>query len=192
MSRKRRHFFRQSSVDCPCLNFERMSDACPLELMNARSKDEGRRLALVAAWGDAYSFDAHLRFTRLFCGNLCKGRLRQSGIPNDFVQDNQSVSFSAGTVRGLHFQIPPFQQAKLIRVCVEGSLMSSLICGIRPLPTVLTSVSNLVLKAANSFSCQLASLTVSALWFPRPKFFIRSMPCTRLPMTAELIGSIRR
>ena len=35
---------------------------------------------------------------------------------SDFVQDNQSFSVSAGTVRGLHFQIPPFQQAKLVRV----------------------------------------------------------------------------
>jgi dTDP-4-dehydrorhamnose 3,5-epimerase len=40
----------------------------------------------------------------------------ESGICSDFIQDNQSFSASAGTVRGLHFQIPPFQQAKLIRV----------------------------------------------------------------------------
>lgn len=38
------------------------------------------------------------------------------GIAEDFVQDNESVSFRAGTVRGLHFQIPPFAQAKLVRV----------------------------------------------------------------------------
>jgi dTDP-4-dehydrorhamnose 3,5-epimerase len=33
-----------------------------------------------------------------------------------FVQDNQSFSRRAGTIRGLHFQAPPFAQAKLIRV----------------------------------------------------------------------------
>lgn len=39
-----------------------------------------------------------------------------AGIDYDFVQDNQSGSIAAGTIRGLHFQIPPFAQAKLIRV----------------------------------------------------------------------------
>ena len=38
------------------------------------------------------------------------------GIPQEFVQDNQSCSSARGTVRGLHFQIPPFAQAKLVRV----------------------------------------------------------------------------
>jgi dTDP-4-dehydrorhamnose 3,5-epimerase len=38
------------------------------------------------------------------------------GVADEFVQDNQSFSVSAGTVRGLHFQIPPFAQAKLVRV----------------------------------------------------------------------------
>lgn len=38
------------------------------------------------------------------------------GIAIDWVQDNQSFSADTGTVRGLHFQAPPFAQAKLIRV----------------------------------------------------------------------------
>jgi dTDP-4-dehydrorhamnose 3,5-epimerase len=38
------------------------------------------------------------------------------GIACDFVQDNQSVSTHAGTVRGLHFQRHPHAQAKLVRV----------------------------------------------------------------------------
>src|SRR5947209_10114093 len=39
-----------------------------------------------------------------------------AGIPHEFVQDNESLSHAPGTVRGLHFQIPPFAQAKLVRV----------------------------------------------------------------------------
>jgi len=39
-----------------------------------------------------------------------------------FVQDNQSVSVRKGTLRGLHFQKPPFAQGKLIRV-VSGSIL---------------------------------------------------------------------
>jgi dTDP-4-dehydrorhamnose 3,5-epimerase len=34
----------------------------------------------------------------------------------DFVQDNLSMSAAAGTVRGLHFQSPPFAQTKLVTV----------------------------------------------------------------------------
>ncbi len=39
----------------------------------------------------------------------------------DFIQDNESKS-SKGVLRGLHFQKPPFEQAKLVR-CVKGSVM---------------------------------------------------------------------
>jgi dTDP-4-dehydrorhamnose 3,5-epimerase len=41
---------------------------------------------------------------------------RKHGIDFDFVQDNQSLSRLAGTIRGLHFQRPPFAQTKLVRV----------------------------------------------------------------------------
>jgi dTDP-4-dehydrorhamnose 3,5-epimerase len=43
-------------------------------------------------------------------------RLHDLGIPCRFVQDNQSSSRSASTLRGLHFQLPPHAQAKLIMV----------------------------------------------------------------------------
>lgn len=39
-----------------------------------------------------------------------------NGIASDFLQDNESLSVTPGTVRGLHFQAPPFAQAKLVRV----------------------------------------------------------------------------
>jgi len=32
-----------------------------------------------------------------------------------FIQDNQSLSAQVGTVRGLHYQVPPFAQAKLVQ-----------------------------------------------------------------------------
>lgn len=41
--------------------------------------------------------------------------------PVDFVQDNESMS-SYGVMRGLHFQTPPFTQAKLVR-CVRGRVL---------------------------------------------------------------------
>ena len=47
--------------------------------------------------------------------------LAEAGIDIDFVQDNHSLSAEKGTVRGLHFQTPPFAQDKLVRV-VRGSV----------------------------------------------------------------------
>jgi dTDP-4-dehydrorhamnose 3,5-epimerase len=44
-----------------------------------------------------------------------------AGIAAEFVQDNHSLSVEAGTLRGLHFQIPPHAQGKLVRV-VRGSI----------------------------------------------------------------------
>ena len=41
-------------------------------------------------------------------------RLFDMGVTCRFVQDNQSRSVRAGTLRGLHFQSPPFAQAKLV------------------------------------------------------------------------------
>lgn len=43
------------------------------------------------------------------------------GLRYDFVQDNHSLSVAAGTLRGLHFQVPPHAQAKLVR-CGRGRL----------------------------------------------------------------------
>jgi len=43
------------------------------------------------------------------------------GIDRLFVQDNQSLSRERGVIRGMHFQIPPFAQAKLVRV-LRGSV----------------------------------------------------------------------
>jgi len=43
-------------------------------------------------------------------------------ITCDFVQDNQSYSAQKLTLRGIHFQKPPMEQAKLVR-CISGAIM---------------------------------------------------------------------
>jgi dTDP-4-dehydrorhamnose 3,5-epimerase len=53
-----------------------------------------------------------------------------AGIAIEFVQDNQSLSRSAGTVRGLHLQRPPAAQAKLVRV-LQGAILD-VVVDIRP------------------------------------------------------------
>jgi dTDP-4-dehydrorhamnose 3,5-epimerase len=46
---------------------------------------------------------------------------REAGLDAEFVQDNQTLSRKRGTVRALHFQVPPRVQAKLVRV-LRGSV----------------------------------------------------------------------
>ena len=48
-------------------------------------------------------------------------RYKESGIDADFVQENQSLSWNVGTLRGLHFQSPPYAQGKLVR-CGRGAI----------------------------------------------------------------------
>ena len=50
-----------------------------------------------------------------------KVAIPQYGKSIIFVQDNESMS-SYGVMRGLHFQVPPFTQSKLVR-CVKGSVL---------------------------------------------------------------------
>lgn len=45
----------------------------------------------------------------------------EMGIDVEFLQDNQSLSRAAGTLRGLHFQAPPVAQGKLVR-CGRGAI----------------------------------------------------------------------
>ena len=56
-----------------------------------------------------------------FCETYSRPALADVGIDVEFVQDNQSFSLGRSTVRGLHFQCPPFAQAKLVRV-IRGAI----------------------------------------------------------------------
>ncbi len=50
-----------------------------------------------------------------------KKAMRSLGINEEFIQDNISYSEKTYTLRGLHFQYPPYSQSKLIRV-INGSI----------------------------------------------------------------------
>lgn len=46
----------------------------------------------------------------------------ENGLQTTWIQENQSLSTRPSTLRGLHFQIPPFAQAKLVRA-VRGEIL---------------------------------------------------------------------
>lgn len=56
-----------------------------------------------------------------FFESFNKKVLEKIGVKSEFVQDNQSFS-KPGVIRGLHFQRPPYSQAKLVRV-IKGKVL---------------------------------------------------------------------
>ena len=51
-----------------------------------------------------------------FCETYSRAIHEKNGINGDWVQENHSHSVKSGTLRGLHFQVPPEAQDKLVRV----------------------------------------------------------------------------
>jgi dTDP-4-dehydrorhamnose 3,5-epimerase len=65
-------------------------------------------------------------FARLFCS----GEFAAHGLESQFVQINDSFSREKGTLRGLHYQLPPAAETKVVR-CVRGAVFD-VIVDIRP------------------------------------------------------------
>ena len=63
-------------------------------------------------WGDDRGY---------FYESYNENTFREAGITTNFVQDNQARS-AFGVLRGLHYQVEPFEQAKLVRV-IEGECL---------------------------------------------------------------------
>ena len=84
--------------------------------MEIRSPDASMpevKVASLKKHGDARGFFSETYTHRAFVA---------AGIADTFVQDNHALSGTPGTVRGLHFQTPPFAQAKLVRV-TRGAIL---------------------------------------------------------------------
>lgn len=82
-----------------------------------------------------------------FAETFNQRRFSEQVAPITFVQDNQSHSASAGTVRGMHFQRPPHAQAKLVS-CLRGSFFDVVVDIRNGSPTYGKHVS-IVLSAEN-------------------------------------------
>jgi dTDP-4-dehydrorhamnose 3,5-epimerase len=70
--------------------------------------------------------DARGMFGRLFCAE----EFHAQGLPDTFVQQNISVSARRGTLRGMHYQVAPHAEAKLVR-CTRGAIID-VILDLRP------------------------------------------------------------
>lgn len=89
-----------------------------------------------------YIIDLELRgddrggFARTFCAQ----EFAAHGLKSNFVQCNFSFNYQRGTLRGMHYQIPPATETKLVR-CTQGAVYD-VIVDLRPnSPTHLSHVS---------------------------------------------------
>lgn len=62
----------------------------------------------------------------IFARTFCRAEFEAQGLIADYVQQNMSTSTNKGTLRGLHFQRPPYTEAKLVR-CVRGAIMDVIV-----------------------------------------------------------------
>lgn len=74
-------------------------------------------------------------FARIFC----KNEFSAIGHKSEFVQINHSVNKLKGTFRGIHYQLPPFEEIKLIS-CISGSVYDIIVDIRNGSPTFLQSV----------------------------------------------------
>lgn len=73
-----------------------------------------------------------------FARTFCAEEFDKHGLATHFVQANTSLSADAGTLRGLHFQRAPAEEAKLMR-CVAGAMWDVIVDIRTDSPTYLQS-----------------------------------------------------
>ncbi len=79
---------------------------------------------------------------------------RKTGINTKFVQDNQALS-TYGVLRGLHYQLPPYSQAKLVRV-IQGEVLD-----------VVVDIREGASTYGQSFTIRLSDANKKQLFIPR-------------------------
>jgi dTDP-4-dehydrorhamnose 3,5-epimerase len=68
------------------------------------------------------SYDNRGFFMRTYDKEIFK----RNFIDQDWIQENHSGTISKGTIRGMHIQLPPFSEAKLVR-CIKGKILNAFI-----------------------------------------------------------------
>lgn len=100
-------------------------------LVTVKTKLEGAVIVEPQVHGDARGW---------FYESYSKRKYEQLGIVADFVQDNRSYSSQKGIIRGLHCQLAPHAQAKLL-TCIKGAILDVAVDAREGSPTYLQWVS---------------------------------------------------
>ena len=65
--------------------------------------------------------EEHVDGRGLFARTFCENEFAAAGLPTRFVQSSVSFNTRRGTLRGLHYQVPPKAEGKLVR-CTRGAI----------------------------------------------------------------------
>jgi dTDP-4-dehydrorhamnose 3,5-epimerase len=90
-----------------------------------------------------------------FARTFCAREFAEHGLATQFVQGNMSLSATPGTVRGLHFQHAPTEEAKLMR-CIQGAMWDVIVDARPNSPTYL-----------KGYGCELTPENGRALYVPK-------------------------
>jgi dTDP-4-dehydrorhamnose 3,5-epimerase len=71
-----------------------------------------------------------------FARTFCKKEFKKIGHEGEWVQLNHSFTKHKGTIRGMHFQMPPFAEIKLVR-CIAGAIFDVIVDIRKNSPTFL-------------------------------------------------------
>lgn len=85
-----------------------------------------------------------------FARTFCKKEFEERGLISEFVQHSVSFNRQRGTLRGLHFQKPPFEETKLIR-CARGAIFD-VVVDLRPESPSFTRWQAVELSADNQLA----------------------------------------
>lgn len=61
-----------------------------------------------------------------FARTMCREEFAAHGLDTTYVQQNTSFSVHRGTLRGMHYQLPPYTEAKLVR-CIKGAIVDIIV-----------------------------------------------------------------
>ena len=91
-----------------------------------------------------------------FCRLFCQEKLQEKGIAErDFAQINLSLNNKRGTLRGLHYQAPPYLEAKIV-YCLQGAVYDVMVDLRKESPTY-----------KRHFGCTLSGAKPLALYIPK-------------------------
>src|SRR6516162_7987763 len=92
----------------------------------------------------------------LFARTYCAREVGEHGLVDSFVQCNTSWNARKGTVRGLHYQLPPSSEVKLVR-CTAGALLD-VIVDLRPESSTYLQSTAVELTATNRLALYIPQL----------------------------------
>ena len=83
----------------------------------------------------------------MFARTWCQEEFEAQGLKVTWVQNNVSLNYKRGTIRGMHYQTPPNEEVKLVR-CIRGSIYD-VIVDLRPDSPTFCQYTAVILSAEN-------------------------------------------